>query len=759
MKIDRRCFLSLAGGLVAGHLLSPVPWKVTDDLSIWTQNWPWTPVPETGPVTWKNTTCTMCNGGCGIKVRIIKDRAIKIEGRKDHPVNRGSLCPLGYASIQYLYGPSRVKSPMKRTGERGSGNYAPITWEEAITEVSGKLGDLRNSGKSHTVACISGSDKGTIPHLFKRFFEAYGSPNFIRTPSAKDAHETAAYLAQGKKAQNVGFDLENAGYIVSFGSGLLDGCGSPGYQFSSYSRFDKDHTLVQVEPRLSNTAARAKKWMPAKPGTDGALALGMAHVIIKQGLYNRNFIENHSFGFEDWTDDDGNIHMGFKGLVKAYTPSKVSEITGLEAGQIESLATDFARARNPLAVCGYNECTVSSDIDKTLAVHALNALVGNINQPGGMIVFSDPEYNLPGVEKDRIASDGTARPRADRAGTTDYPQTRYLLNLLPEAIIGANGNDLPIEALLVTDANPVYTMEDNETVREAFAKIPFIVSFSSFMDETAQFADIILPDHHFLEGFRDVPAPDGAGKPVTSLSAPVVKPLYNTRNTGDVIIGIAKSLGGTVGASFPWNNYEAFLKQAYNDQYTDLSRSGYVVSAEKHAPWERAFANERGKYEFYPTIRHTAGNDDQSKLPDFRPVDLPGDKTNDALVLVPYKSPRIASGAIANPPFMTKTIDADMLKHEKLFIQVNPETAGKLNLKQGDAAVVRTPSGEATVLVDLFEGIMPGIIAMPAGLGHTAYSKFIAGKGVNVNTLLKPVFDPAFGLNKAWGIRASLQKA
>ncbi len=759
MKIDRRCFLSLAGGLVVGHLLSPVPWKMTDDIAIWTQNWPWTPVPEDGPVSWKETVCTLCPGGCGVKVRTIKDRVVKIEGKEDHPVNRGSLCPLGYASIQYLYGPSRVKTPMKRTGERGDGEFEPIGWDEAITEVNRKLAALRENGKSHKAACIAGDDRGTVPYLFKRFLEAYGSPNFIRTPSGRDAHETAAYLAQGKTALNVGFDLENATYILSFGCGLLDGCGAPGYQFAAYSRFGEDHTLVQVESRLSNTAARAGKWLPAKPGTESALALGMASVIIDKGLYDRNFIDNHAFGFEDFTDDNGNMHMGFRSLAAEYRPDKVAEITGLDARQIESVAVEFARSDKPVALCGYYESRITADIDKTLAVHALNALVGNINQAGGMFVFPEPEYDLPAVSKDSIASDATGKPRADLAGSGQYPQSRYLLNLLPERILEAGNDDLPVEALLVLDANPVYTLEDSKKVQEAFEKIPFIVSFSSFMDETAKMADIILPDHHFLEGYRDVPAPDGVGMPVVSLSEPVVDPQYDTRNAGDTIIDIAQEMGGDIGKSFPWDDYGDFLEKALSDRYQDMSSNGYVVNRDRVADVADAFETDSGKYEFHPIRRHTPNNGDTEKLPGYREVGIPGGNLNNGVTLVAYKSPRIASGAVANPPFMTKTIDSKTLKEDKLFIQINPETAGNLNLKQGDKAVIETPAGTATVRIDLFEGIMPGLAAMPAGLGHTAYSRFIAGKGVNVNALLRAVPDPAYGMNTAWGIRAQLKKA
>ena len=758
MKIDRRCFLSLAGGLAVGHLLSPVPWKVTDDLAIWTQNWPWTPVPENGPVTYRNTVCTMCPGGCGIKVRMVKDRAVKIEGKTDYPINEGSLCPLGYSALQYLYGPSRVRSPMRRTGERGSGQFEAISWEDAIAEVTSKLEALRKNGKPQTLACISGSDKGTLAHLFKRLLESYGSPNFIRTPSGRDAHELSAYLAQGQENKNIGFDLENSKFILSFGTGLFDSNGSPGYQFKVYSRFGGDHTLVQVEHRLSHTAARANQWLPAKPGTEGALALGLAHVIIRDNLYNRSFIRNYAFGFEDWTDDDGNIHMGFKSLAGKYTPSEVSRITGIDAGKIQSLAREFARAENPVAITGYNECMALGNIDKTLAVHALNALVGNINRPGGMIVFSDPDYQLPEIKKDSIASRGTNEPRVDLAGTDKYPQSRYLLNLLPQIINQANGES-PVQALLVIDANPVYTLEDSNAVKEAFAKIPFIVSFSSFMDETAQFSDIILPDHHFLEGTRDVPAPEGVGIPITGLSQPAIKPQYNTRHAGDTVINIAQALGGSINESFPWKGYDDFLKQAMGERYAELSKTGYWIDPQEPASWNNAFATPSGSYEFYPTARQTATDNDENKLPDFRQIEIAGNQSNDHLVLIPYNSPRIACGAIANPPFMTKTIDSNILKKDMLFVQINPESAKKLNLKQGDRAIIKTPAGEATVRVDLFNGLMPGMLAIPAGLGHTAYSRFIAEKGVNSNKLIKPVIDADSGLNIAWGVRATVQKA
>ena len=149
-----------------------------DDSSIWSQMWPWTPVPPDGEVVYEASTCSLCPGGCGISVRKIDNRAVKIEGQKGHPINDGGMCMLGLSGLQLLYGPTRIKSPMKRIGERGEGKWQKISWEEAIGLVTEKLTDIRNKGEAHTVAAISGSDKGTVPALFKRFMTAVGVSQF-----------------------------------------------------------------------------------------------------------------------------------------------------------------------------------------------------------------------------------------------------------------------------------------------------------------------------------------------------------------------------------------------------------------------------------------------------------------------------------------------------------------------------------------------------------------------------------------------------
>ncbi|MBI5896386.1 MAG: molybdopterin-dependent oxidoreductase [Desulfobacterales bacterium] len=225
--------------------------------------------------------------------------AVKIEGQEGNAYNNGGgICLLGLSGLQLLYGPTRVQGPLKRIEENGSVRFQPISWREAIDEVVAKMGDLRSQGKPQSIACLSGRDVGTVPQLLKRLLNVYGSPNFVCMPSVDDAYASALQLTQGIEGF-VGLDVEHTDFILSFGSALLDGYGSPPRMMQAVGRLKAQQgTLVQIDSRLSNTAAKADTWLALKPGTEAALALGMAHVIISQGRYNADFVNGYTDGFE-----------------------------------------------------------------------------------------------------------------------------------------------------------------------------------------------------------------------------------------------------------------------------------------------------------------------------------------------------------------------------------------------------------------------------------------------------------------------------
>jgi anaerobic selenocysteine-containing dehydrogenase len=738
MKIGRRGFLSFVIGGAAGTALSPLPWKLMDDSSIWTQMWPWTPVPKDGETSYVNSVCTLCTGGCGITVRKVDERAVKIEGMKGHPINDGGACLIGLSGLQLLYGPTRVKGPLKRTGKRGEGRWERISWKEAISEVVEKLGNLRSKGQSHTVGFISGSDRGTIPRLFERFLTVFGSPNLMRMPSVRDSYELTLRMMQGVQALP-GFDFENADFILSLGSGIIDGWGSPVRMFRANSNWQNNNVkVIQIEPRLSNTAAKSSKWIPINPGTEAALVMGLAHVIIKEYLYDTNFILNDTQGFEDWK----------RLVMENYSPDSVAAITGIDSGTIVVLARSFANASRPLAICGRGDGSSPVSLKDCMAVHSLNALVGNVNKEGGVWAVSDTDYiRWPEVEMDARAAAGIQHERLDGAGSKKYLFSRYLMNRLPEAV--NSGEQYPLQALFVSGANPLYTFSDTKSAEEAFDKIPFVVSFSSYMDETAQNADLILPNHVFLERYEDVPAPIGLIQPVIGLSRPVIEPQLNTRHVGDVIIQVAKGLGGSVANAFPWESYNACLKETLNDKWEILIEKGFWSDTELMRPTQASsFDTVSGKFEFI--------NPDIGSMPQYKPVNIEGDERLYPLLLIAYDSIRLANGYIGDPPFAVKTVEDTVLKGDHIFIEINPKTARSAGLQEGQRVLLSTPKGKAEVKIHLFEGIMPGVIALPRGLGHTGYDDYLAGKGVNFNTLIGTVEDSDSGMDVAWGIRAKL---
>jgi len=737
MKIDRRAFLSLSMGAAAGTAITPLPWKLIDDSSIWTQNWPWTPVPPVGKVTHVNSVCTLCPGGCGITVRKSGDRAIKIEGRDDHPVNKGGICMLGLSGLQLLYGPTRIQTPLKRIGERGENKFKPISWTEALATLQKSLQQMRDDKKSHELACILGNNSDSCTELFKRFCQAYGTPNVFQMPSAQDISTEGLKRMQGDEG-SIAYDLENADYILSFGSALLDGWGAPGRMFQAHgerkSALKPSTTrLVHIDSRLSNTAAKADSWFSIKPGTEAVLALAIAQFIIQEHRYNHDFVRKYIQGLD-----------AFKNMVdKSYTPEKAASITGLDSEIIRFLAKDFSQAKRPVALFGRENLENAGSVQEFMAIHALNALVGNINEKGG--VWTKPEiavqnWNL--AELDGISIEGLNKKPIDPDAKTNSNRPHRLIDIISKA------KTSPVSCLMVYGSNPVFQLSNQKTVQEAFAKIPMIVSFSSFMDETATLSDLILPDHFYLEKMCETTTPPGIQKPIVSLLKPVVKPVLETRHSGDVVIGLAKKMGGSIAKAFPWSNYEACLKKRLGQHWKVLDKKGFVEDT-SYKPVKR-FSTSSRKLEFTSNSKQKFA---------FEPIAIDGDLKKFPLLLVPCDSIRLVADGSPTPPFMVKSLEDTVLKGNDVLVEINSKTASTIGLKQNDVASLSTPHGSARVRVNVHDGIMPDVVAIPRGLGHTAYDDYLSGKGVNYMSLIKPVEDSVTGQDVAWGIRARISKA
>ena len=767
VAFNRRNFIKLLIGGAVGINVTPLPWKLTDDIAIWTQNWPWLPVPPRGAFSHTNTICTLCPGGCGIAVRKVEERPVKIEGRPDYPINPGGICPLGAGGLQLLYTESlRFTGPMKRVGRRGAGDFLEISWDEALKILVDRLASLDKQGRKSALVAVDGNRMhSSISLLIRRFLDACGSPNYARIPSVEDTYAAVNQLMVGAKTP-MAYDLENADFILSFGCGLIEGWGAPGRVLNAWSIWRSEPLkgkvkIVQVESRASNTASKADQWIAARPGTEADLALGMAHVMIKDGLYNSAFVSDHTFGFTDWTSEDGKSHPGFKTLVlQRYSPEAVSKVTGVDAGQIVSLARAFTKAKAPLALSGKGKGDLNGSLFECIAVQALNALVGNINKPGGVLVYD----SLP--LKD-LGPTQTATPLA-------APE-------VGEAFLAGN---VPMDLLLLFAANPAYTLPDGGAFKAAMERAPFIASFSPFRDESSLMADLILPDHTYLEKMDEVVWPVGLQYPFYGLTEAVLKPLYQTRPTGDVLIQLARMMGGRVAESFPWKNYEEAIKEraqglfeveggltGYDSAKPVWKRLGSAPKSDFSSPdemwkklkkggfWYRPshrfgihdglFKTASGKFEFCSDKIETASEAKEETSEKHRSYPL---------IMVPYGLINVATGWVPSPPYLYKTLFDNQVRKNDSFVDVHPQTAAEYKVKQGDLVVVESSAGTVEARVNLFEGAMPGVVYLPLGFGHTGYSDYQQDKGANPNAIVAGPKDSLTGMPTWWRTPVRIKK-
>ncbi|MHC1729827.1 MAG: molybdopterin-dependent oxidoreductase [Syntrophobacteraceae bacterium] len=799
MKFGRRAFLQFAAGAVGGTLLSPLPWQLAGDSARWSQNWSWRPSPERGEITRVPTVCTMCEGGCGIQARLVNgNRAILLEGNPANPVTRGGICALGASGLQYLYAPYRINQPLKQTKGRGNlSGFQAISWEEAIAELGKKMAVMRGEGKSHTVACITSARPSSMDDLWAQFFSAFGSSNFFKMPSWTDSNKVAALLTTGNGLPFT-FALEKVEYILSFGANLLESACAPNRMFATLREWKQGGkssvTLVQIESRCSITASKADQFLAVAPGTEAALAMGIAHLMVTSGTFDSGFVKDNVFGFEDWTDSSGKRRQGFKTAVSSpiYSPDEVAKKTGLDAARIREIAKEFASRKSALAIWGFGAPDTANNTWHELAFVALNALKGNLKPNGLINLAADiPLAGLPPVQKDAIAEKAGQQMRLDLAKGRPLVDSQNGLYRFLDAVV--NGPKYPIEMLLVHEANPVYSLSETKIFQAALEKIPTLISFSSFMDETSSQADLVLPNHTAFERYDDVKGIPGAPFAYYAVSAPILKPIAKTKHSGDALLAVSANIGGSVAASIPWKTYEDFLKfrvdglaQAQKGAVADkpgielsaLGASGSIQPNFKdgadlwkklkggaswyNAPAEMpAFTTPSGKFEFACQAVGAKGSapaDDLTYLPHFAPLKPAGSESEFPLFLVSYQSAFITSGYLANPPFMNKLIPDSMLMQNDIFIDLHPQTAKSLNFAQGDSASLRTTQGEASVRINITPKARPGVVFMPKGLGHKAYDEYIQNKGANANSLMEVQLDPVSGMGTVWATRAQLRR-
>lgn len=786
MTISRRTFLKVSGAAGATialasatpPLLAPLLQGAEADTASQTSEERWVP-----------SVCLQCPAGCGIRVRVVNGRAVKIEGNPLHPINEGRLCPKGQSGLQFLYDPDRIKTPLRRAGERGSGRWKPISWDEAIAEVAGKLKEIRDRGEPHTLVFMSGRNRGQMGGLIDRFMKAYGSPNHVGHSSiCEEGSPMAHYLTQGFKAY-AGYDWVNTNYVISFGGSFLEAWRPTTLLLRSYGHMRRGRPnrfkLVHVDTRYSVTAAKADESIAVRPGTDGALALAMAHVIIRDNLYDHEFVEKHTHGFEEWS----------KLVLEEYSPSWAEEETGVPADTIERIAREFATTKPAIAAGARGTSMQPYGVYTRTAIHALNALVGSIDVPGGVLVQKGPPLTEdPEVVQDEIARAGLAQPRIDYAGTKRYPLAGKIYQTMPEYATGEG--PYKANALLLYYTNPAFSTPNPARVRKALEQIPFIVNFTPFMSETAEYADIILPDDTYLERWQDDVIYPSLGYPVAAIRQPVVERLYDTRNSGDVLIQIAQAIGGGVGQSFPWPDFLSYLKFKYRGLHE--AQKGSIVAPDfdtfwqefttqgvwaappyPFGEWDRVLSTPSKKFEFvFGKLEHKfeelgmteedlaalkiSARGEKVFMPHYEPPRFAGDADKYPLYLNTYKLMTHAEGRGANVPWLQE-IHGVHLQHNGTrwdsWVELNPRTARRLGIKDGDEVWVESVMGRIKTRARINAGNPPDVAAMPYEQGHTSYGRWAAGRGANPNEILANETDHLGGLAAFFSTRVRVYKA
>jgi len=448
-------------------------------------------------------------------------RAIKLEGNPAHPVNAGTLCARGQAALQGLYNPGRLTGPMVRNGDR----FEPVSWDDAIARLADQLKQAQGR-----VAVLSGAGRGTFSDLLQAWAAALGGRVTRWEPFDHEAMRLANRQVFGRD-ELPAHDFASARYILSFGADFLESWLAPVENqrgFAESHGFHGDMAKhVYVGPRRSLTGLNADEWHATAPGSEAALALAMAHVVLAEG---------------------GRVPTGaasLRGTLAAWTPESAAEATGLSAETITRLAREFMAAEPGLAVAGGIASQHRGALEVCAAVNILNYVAGNV---GRTVRFG------PGLQSGEGYAGAAALQAALDAGQ--------------------------VGVLMVHEANPVYALPRAAGFADSMKKAAFKVSTSLFLDETAAQCDLLIPNHHALERWDDLAPRAG----VRSLMQPVMEPVFATRSTGDVLLQVAQKVGAPLTGVSSAPSFEAHLRAAW----ADLARQR--GAADVDAFWRQALS-------------------------------------------------------------------------------------------------------------------------------------------------------------------------
>ena len=716
MALSRRSFLKMVGGTSAGAaILSACRPQVQDFLLQSPVKLPEDMV--TGVDNWYATTCRECAAGCGVVVRVIEGRAKKVEGNPDHPVSGGKLCVRGHGSVQEVYHPDRVRRPMMRDGDRGSGRFKEITWDQALDELGGRLKAVRGNSAAGSLVLATGPIEGHLALVASKFTTAFGNAVQAQYEPLDSTVLAAAFKKAFGTDEFPTFDIANAKSILSFDADFLMGWISQVQLSRGYGDFrqgkgrERGH-LVHFGTRFSGTAANADEWVPVKPGSEGKLALSIAYVIVHEGKANAQTAAA-LFGANP------------EAALSAFSPKAVSKETGVPAERITKIAHDFAARQPGIALGGGTAGAQTNGLFNLTAIYALNHLMGNVGKTGGVTLnppsplAADPMFK--GVPVGRYT-------------VTPFSEWQNILGRMRNGQVGA---------LLIRNANLVYGMPEAAAVAEALAKVPFIASFSSFLDDTTYFADLVLPTHLPLEDWGDSTPNPGPGYQTITMQQPVIRPFEDTRGFGDVLLTLAQELG--MQKELPWDTFRNLLRESAQKLYA--IDQGATPSLSFEAFWNQLL--QKGGWWNPKATLAVAPAPTAVNMKDPGAM-FEGSADAYPYVLVPFELVGVGDGRLAHLPWMQGAPDPVTTATWTTWVEMNSKDAAEKGLREGDVLNVETTSGTLAMPMYPNPGLPHGVLAVPVGLGHENYGRYANKFGVNVYHQFSALKDSATG-SLAWG--------
>jgi len=674
--------------------------------------------------------CRMCHGGCGVLVYLKNGKVAKIAGDPDCPINHGTLCSKGIASAQLAYHPDRLTYPVRRIGPKGSGQWERISWDAALDAVAEKINHYKERFGAESIVLGYGTGRENEAVVY-RFANCLGSPNVL----------TAGHFCYGPRiatsiitcGTNPVVDYENnPRCIMVWGNNIV--ISNPDeYKGESFSlAVSKGAKLISVDPRLTRIAARAEIWLPLRPGTDGALALGMLNVIIREKLYDRDFVENYVHGWEP-----------FVKRVEEYPLERVEEITWVPGEKIAAAARLFATTK-PAAIqwgVAIEQQVNCADNDRLLMI--LMGITGNLDKPGGQVLFPTPRIrNVGHFGAHRMLPDAQ---REKRLGGERFRLGANFGIINPKPVWDAilEEKPYPVKMLFFISSNPLLTRANAAEIYRALRKVEFMAVSDFFLTPTAELADIVLPAATWLE--MDYVG-DFWKRHGYILPRRKVIQVEECRSDHEMLNDLAHRVGQ---GKHWWDNFEQALDWILAplgitwEEFKKMDHLRGDPVKEKYRI--KGFSTPSRKFEIYSTVLEGMGYDPLPKHrePPESPVSTPELYRSYPYILI--------TGRRLPGFFHSENRQVVWLRelHRDPVVEIHPDAAAREGIREGDWVVIETPRGKIRQRARFFSGMDPRIVSAEHGWWFP--EKKDAGHGwdeSNINILTDNAYDncdPAMG--------------